>query len=67
LLKVRHAFLFAVFGHRENCKTRSSTAMMIYRNAASCFAESCTLERRVNSSIEIVLVGTADPDNLRSD
>jgi hypothetical protein len=41
--------------------------MIIYRNAASCLAESCTLVRRVNSSNEIVLVGTADPDNLRSD
>ena len=29
--------------------------------------KSRTLVRRVSSSIEIVLVGTADPDTLRSD
>lgn len=41
--------------------------MTFHRNAASWSAESRTLVRRGSSSIEIVLVGTADPDTLRSD
>jgi len=38
-----------------------------HRNAVSWSAESRTLVRRVSGSIVIVLVGTADPDTLRSD
>jgi hypothetical protein len=41
--------------------------MIIHRTAVSRLPESCTFVRRMNSSIEIVLVGTADPDTLRSD
>jgi hypothetical protein len=67
LLEVRHAFVSAVFGRRENCKTQSRTEMTIIGNAASWSAESRTLVRRVGGSIVIVLVGAADPDTLRSD
>jgi hypothetical protein len=41
--------------------------MIIHGAAVSWLPERCTFVPGVNSSIEIVLVGTADPDTLRSD
>ena len=67
LLEVRHAFVSAVFGRRENCKTRSRQKRPIIGMQLHGRQKSRTLVRRVSSSIEIVLVGTADPDTLRSD